>query len=86
MSAVEQIVKNESLDDIVAVFALTKPNPLLDMMIRRYNPDLLKGYGTLENAYSRLFAARVLAIGESGLAVKGPNWTPPSFMLENKYS
>ncbi|MDP9711385.1 UNVERIFIED_ORG: hypothetical protein J2X80_003475 [Pseudomonas fluorescens] len=86
MSVVEQIVKNESLDDIVTVFALTRPNPLLDMMIRRYNPEILKGYGALENAYSRLFAAGVLAIDESGLAIKGPNWSPPKFMIENRYT
>lgn len=86
MNKVEQIVKNEPLDDIVAVFALVKPNPHLDMMIRRYNSEILREYGSLESAYSRLFAAGVLAIGDRGLAIKGPNWAPPQFMIENKYA
>jgi hypothetical protein len=86
MSTVEQIFKNESLDDIVAVFALFKPNPHLDRMIRLYNRDIIKEYGALESAYSRLFAAGVLAVGEHGLAIKGPNWSPPKFMIENRYS
>lgn len=84
MNTIEQIVKNESLDDIVAVFALFKPNPHLDMMIRRYNREGLK-YGELESSYTRLFAAGVLAKGEKGLAIKGPNWKAPQFILEKRY-
>ncbi len=86
MNTIEQIVKNESLDDIVTVFALFKPNPHLDMMIRRYNREVLDKYGELESSYTRLFAAGVLAKGEKGLAIKGPNWKAPKFMIENKYS
>jgi hypothetical protein len=84
MNTIEQIVKNESLDDIVAVFALFKSNPDLDMMIRRYNREALK-YGELESAYTRLFAAGVLAKGEKGLTIKGPSWKAPQFVLEKRY-
>lgn len=48
MNTIEQIVKNEPLDDIVTVFSLFKPNPHLDMMIRQYNRDLISQYGALE--------------------------------------
>jgi len=85
MSPVEMIIKNETLDDIVTVFALVKATPHLDMMIRRYNRDLIKEYGILEASYTRLFAAGVLLDGEKGLAIKGPNWKPPKFMTEKKY-
>lgn len=84
MNTIEQIVKNESLDDIVAVFALFNAPPHLDMMIRRHNRELIK-YGDLESTYTRLFANGILAKGEKGLSVKGPNWTPPKFMTENRY-
>jgi hypothetical protein len=85
MNTIEQIVKNESLDDIVTVFALLKPTPHLDMMIRRYNRETLKEYGALENAYARLFTAGVLANGDKGLAIKGPNWKAPQFVIEKRY-
>ncbi|MHC8290688.1 hypothetical protein ACYZUD_28540 [Pseudomonas sp. XS1P51] len=84
MNTIEQIVKNESLDDIVTVFALFKATPHLDMMIRRYNREAIK-YGDLENAYTRLFATGVLANGEKGLAIKGPNWKAPKFVIEKRY-
>jgi hypothetical protein len=86
MSTSEQIVKNESLDDIVTVFSLFNANPHLDMTIRRYNRELISEYGALEMAYARLLAAGVLAHGDKGLAAKGPNWKAPKFMIENRYS
>ncbi|MCL9803315.1 hypothetical protein [Pseudomonas sp. AKS31] len=85
MNTIEQIVKNEPLDDIVTVFSLFKPNPHLDMMIRQYNRDLISQYGALEDAYTRLIASGVLAHGDKGLAIKGPNWKAPKFMAEKRY-
>ena len=41
--------------------------------------------GALESAYTRLFAAGVLAEGEKGLAIKGPNWKAPQYMVEKRY-
>ncbi|KAE9640548.1 hypothetical protein [Pseudomonas sp. PB106] len=85
MNSIEQIVKNESLDDIVTVFSLFKPNPHLDMMIRRYNRGLISQYRALEDAYSRLILSGVLARGDKGLAIKGPNWKAPQFVTEKRY-
>ncbi|MCF4994099.1 hypothetical protein GIW70_25055 [Pseudomonas syringae] len=85
MNSIEQIIKNETLDDIVTVFALFKSNPHLDMMIRLHNSEMLKEYGALERAYTRLLTTGVLASGENGLSIKGPNWKPPKFMVENRY-
>lgn len=85
MSTVEMIVKNETLDDIVTVFALIKATPHLDMMIRFHNRELLEEHGALEDAYARLINAGVLANGKHGLAVKGPNWKPPAYMTERRY-
>jgi hypothetical protein len=86
MNTVEKIIKNEPLDDIVTVFSLLQPNPHLDMMIRKYNRDLISQYGALEDAYTRLIASGVLAQGDKGLAIKGPNWKAPKFMTEKRYA
>ncbi|AUO48665.1 hypothetical protein VP02_12430 [Pseudomonas ogarae] len=84
MRTIEQIIKNEPLEEIVTVFALLKAPPHLDMMIRRHNRELIQ-HGELERTYKKLFEAGVLTSGEKGLCVKGPNWEPPQFALEKKY-
>ncbi|QJC77620.1 hypothetical protein [Pseudomonas umsongensis] len=84
MSNIEQLVKGESLDDIVTVFALIKAPPYLDMMISRYKPETIR-HGELQLTYTRLFEKGVLEKGEMGLAKKGPNWKAPKFVTENKY-
>ncbi|XVN13353.1 hypothetical protein QZH47_16810 [Pseudomonas corrugata] len=81
MNIIEQIVNNEPLEEIVTVFALLKPLPHLDMMIRRHNPELVQ-HGELERTYTKLFEAGILAIGQKGLCIKGPNWKAPKFFLE----
>lgn len=85
MNTIEQIVKNESLDDIVIVFSLFKATPHLDMMIGQYKPESIR-HGELQESYARLFESGVLAKGENGLAVKGPNWKAPDFIKENRYA
>ncbi|WLG94996.1 hypothetical protein [Pseudomonas sp. FP198] len=85
MSTVEQIVKNESLEEIVTVFALLKASPHLDMMIRRHNRELIQ-HGELEITYKNLFEAGILTRGEKGLCLKGPNWKAPKFVLEKRYA
>jgi hypothetical protein len=84
MNTIEQIVKNEPLDDIVTVFSLFKAHPHLDMMIGQYNPDLIR-HGELQNSYARLFENGVLTKGENGLTAKGPNWKAPDFFKEKRY-
>jgi hypothetical protein len=85
MNTIEQIVTNESLDDIVTVFSLFKAHPHLDMMIGQYKPDLIR-HGELESSYARLFENGVLARGEKGVTIKGPNWKAPDFFKEKRYT
>ncbi|MNJ33944.1 hypothetical protein D3C77_286370 [compost metagenome] len=84
MNTIEQIVKNEPLEDIVSVFALAKAPPHLDMMIRRYNRESIQ-HGELQKVYTKLFEEGVLTNGEKGLATKGPNWKEPLFVKEKRY-
>lgn len=84
MNTIEQIVKNETLEDIVSVFALAKAPPHLDMMIRRYNREAIQ-HGELQKVYAKLLEEGVLANAEKGLATKGPNWKEPKFVTEKRY-
>ncbi|WP_223570179.1 hypothetical protein [Pseudomonas sp. BF-R-26] len=84
MSTIKEIVKNESLEDIVTVFALLRSPPHLDMMIRRHNREAVQ-HGELEEAYTKLYEAGILVDGEKGLCIKGPNWKAPKFVIEKRY-
>jgi hypothetical protein len=85
VSIVEQIVKNETVEDVLTVFALGSAIPSLDRMFGRYRYEVIES-GELLKTYARLFEEGVLANGEGPVAIKGPNWKAPKFMTENKYS
>ncbi|MFJ2686218.1 immunity protein [Pseudomonas sp. NPDC087342] len=84
MSTVEQIVRNESVEDVLTVFALGSAIPSLDRMFGRYRYEVVAS-GELLETYARLFEQGVLANGNGPVAVKGPNWQAPKFMTDNKY-
>ncbi|WP_432218636.1 immunity protein [Pseudomonas kribbensis] len=85
MSIVEQIVKNETVEDVLTVFALGSAIPSLDRMFGRYRYEVIQS-GELLKTYARLFEEGVLACGDGPIAIKGPNWSPPKFMIENRYT
>ena len=85
MSIVERIVKNESVEDVLTVFALGSAIPSLDRMFGRYRSEVIAS-GELLETYARLFEQGVLANGSGPVAVKGPNWRAPRFMTDNTYS
>jgi len=85
MNVVEQVVINESVEDVVKVFALKSGIPSLDIMFGRYKREVVAS-GELFRVYDRLFKEGVLAPGKNGVAIKGPNWTEPKFLLEERYA
>lgn len=85
MSTIEQIVKNESIEDIVSAFGLGMAYPSLDRMIGRYRFDVVAN-GELLRTYAKLFEEGILATGEGPVAIKGPNWKAPKFVLEKRYA
>lgn len=85
MSTVEQIVKNESVEDVLTVFALGSATPTLDRMFARYRYQVIAS-GELLQTYAKLFEKVVLADGKGPVAIKGPTWKAPKFMTENRYS
>ncbi|MDI2142003.1 MULTISPECIES: immunity protein [unclassified Pseudomonas] len=85
MSIIEQIVKNETVEDVLTVFALGSAIPSLDRMFGRYRYEVIEN-GELLKTYARLFEEGVLANGDGPIATKGPNWKAPDFMSNNKYA
>ncbi|WP_204127511.1 immunity protein [Pseudomonas ogarae] len=84
MSTIEQIVRNESIKDIVSAFGIGMAYPSLDRMVGRYRFEVVAN-GELLRTYARLFEEGVLANGEGPVAVKGPNWQEPEFIKEKRY-
>ncbi|MFZ3280226.1 immunity protein [Pseudomonas sp.] len=85
MTPIEQIVTNEPIADVLTAFGIGLAYPSLDRMIGRYKFELIAS-GELLKTYAQLFEQGVLANGEGPVAVKGPNWKPPKFITENRYS
>ncbi|MFU2327153.1 immunity protein [Pseudomonas sp. NFX98] len=85
MNAIEQIVKNEPIADIVTAFGVGLGYPSLDRMFSRYRFEVIAN-GELLRVYAQLFQEGVLANGEGPVPVKGPNWKPPQFVIEKRYA
>jgi hypothetical protein len=83
MNAVEQIVKNESTEEVVSVFALFRSAMQVERMYGRFRPEM--SHGELVRVYNLLFQDGILASDENGKTVKGPNWIAPDFFKEKRY-
>lgn len=84
MNKIEQIVKNESIADVLSVFAIGIGYPSLDRMFCRYKFEVVANGELLKN-YAKLFEEGVLANGDGPVAIKGPNWAAPKFITEKRY-
>jgi hypothetical protein len=54
-------------------------------MIGRYRFEVIAN-GELLSTYARLFDEGVLANGDGPVAIKGPNWKEPDFVIEKRYT
>ncbi|MBD8493990.1 immunity protein [Pseudomonas syringae] len=84
MRVVEEIVRNESVEDVLTVFALNMGIPRLDMMYGHYRKEVVLS-GELFSVFQRLVNERVLASSGSWHSAKGPSWKAPAFVTEGKY-
>ncbi len=84
MNTIEQIVRNEPIADIVSVFGVGLAYPSLDRMFSKYRFEVIAN-GELLKTYARLFEEGVLANGDGPIAIKGPNWKAPQFVIEKRY-
>jgi len=84
MRMLEQIFKNEPVEDVITVFALNSGVASLDIMFGQYNPGAKKD-GSFLKEYARLFEEGVLLRGGDGTVVKGSKWKEPKFLSDRKY-
>ncbi|HGJ5874942.1 immunity protein [Arsenophonus apicola] len=84
MIDLENIYKNESVEDVLLYFALRTPYPTIDRMYVKYNFEVA-ATGELLQTHHRLFNEGKLKKTSNPLPEKGPNWKEPRFVTEKKY-
>lgn len=84
MNTIEKIVKNEPIADVISAFGVGLAYPSLDRMFGKYRFEVIAN-GELLRTYARLFEEGVLANGDGPVAIKGPNWKAPQFVIEKRY-
>jgi hypothetical protein len=82
-AALEQIVRNESVKDLLLVLAIALVFPSIDRLYGRYRFEVIAS-GELVGTYEQLFEEGVLAEGVGAVATKGPNWSAPRFVTDKK--
>jgi hypothetical protein len=85
VNTVEQILQNESVEEVVTVFALFKSASAVDRMYGLFRLEVITS-GELVRTYNHLFEVGILASDENGKTVKGPNWKAPTFFVEKRYA
>ncbi|ELP1298565.1 TPA: immunity protein [Pseudomonas aeruginosa] len=83
MMLLQDIVKNEDVEDVVTFLGLTSDYRKLDRLYTYSKPDVVIS-GELSEKYDELFRKGVLE-EKNGKVIKGPNWKEPKFVTEKKY-
>ncbi|MEF3107702.1 immunity protein [Raoultella sp. WB_B2P2-3] len=81
--SLKDIVKNESIADVLTFLGLTSDYRKLDRLYTYNNFEAIAS-GELSSVYDKLFRTGVLQ-DQDGKVVKGPNWKEPKFVTEKKY-
>lgn len=84
IAKLEQAVRQESLKDLLSVLAIGLAFPSIDTLFGRYRFEVI-ARGELCKTYEELFHEGVLAEGNVAVAIPGPNWRFPEFMIERRY-
>lgn len=79
----QDIVKNEAVEDVVTFLGLSSDYRKLDRLYTYNKPDVVIS-GELSEKYDELFRKGVLD-EKDGKVIKGPNWKEPKFVTEKKY-
>ncbi|MBS4077476.1 immunity protein [Pseudomonas sp. MBT-4] len=80
----EQAVRQENLRDLLSVLAIGLAFPALDTLFGRYRFEVI-ARGELCKTYEELFHEGVLAEGTEAVAISGPNWKLPEFIIDKRY-
>ncbi|MGB9097565.1 hypothetical protein, partial [Erwinia sp.] len=81
--SLQEIIKNESVEDFVTFFGLFMDYPRIDRLYTYNRFEVIENSGLL-NIFTKLFKSEVF-IDEKGKVAKGPNWKEPKFVTDKKY-
>ena len=81
--SLKDLVENESVSDVLTFLGPTSDYRKLDRLYTYNRFDVIAS-GELSSTYEELFKKGILQ-DNGGKTVKGPNWSPPQFVLDKKY-
>jgi len=83
-SSVEEIIKNESVSDVLRYFAPGRDISIIDRMYVSYKFEVISE-GVLLSEYKKMFDNGELKYDSDKNVIKGPNWKEPAFITQKKY-
>lgn len=82
--SIENIIKNESVRDVLRYFGPGRHVSKIDQMYVSYKFEAIsEGVVLLE--YKKMFDDGELAYNSNHDVIKGPNWKAPDFVTQKKY-
>ena len=81
--SLEDIIKNESIEDVLTLLAPNSDYRRLDRLYTYTRFEAITS-GELSLTFDELFRKGVLQ-DKNGVIIKGPNWKEPKFVTEKKY-
>ena len=81
---IEEIIKNESVSDVLRYFGPGRHISKIDRMYVLYKFEVISE-GLLLSEYKKLFDSEELKYDANKNVIKGPNWKEPTFVTQKKY-
>lgn len=81
---IEEIIKNESVSDVLRYFGPGRHISKIDRMYVSYKFEVISE-GVLLSEYKKLFDSEELKYDANKNVIKGPNWKEPIFVTQKKY-
>ncbi|WP_158783764.1 immunity protein [Pantoea sp. BAV 3049] len=79
------MIENESVEDVLLFLAPLTSYPGIDRLYERYNFEAVASC-LLLRTHGKLIEEEKRSENDKGMAIMGPNWRAPSFMIEKKYN
>ncbi|KKY78961.1 hypothetical protein OA46_22425 [Enterobacter cloacae] len=83
-SSIEEMIKNESVIDVLRYFGPGRDISIIDRMYVSYKFEVVSE-GVLLYEYKKLFDNGELKYDSNKNVIKGPNWKEPDFVTQKKY-
>lgn len=83
-NSIEEIIKNESVSDVLRYFGPGRHISKIDRMYVSYKFEVISE-GILLSEYKKLFDNGELTYDFNKNVIKGPSWKEPDFVTQKKY-